>query len=515
MLSRLLVLLALGATCLTAACGSSSSDAGPRLVVLYAPCSVNKDFLAPYDASLPFTPHLRAFADEGLVFDRHNNEAGQSGCDFAALFSGVQADRHGVFCHPKALDKGLFQVSEAFALEGWDTFFWSGQQMGAYELGYGQGVRPQQAYTNKYADRDAYTASDARFEAILERLEADDDYRAFVQVNFTVTHNPYHKGITNELVEDFLARYPEHASGLTGAELEHYLAIYDENRLPLQWDYAARAEALGFTPEDRDKLARTLEFFYKVRIHELDTCFGKMLEQVRSRGLLDDSVIAVTADHGEILYRENALFQWTHGNQLAPEVLHVPWILRGPSVGVPVGHYDGVTRSIDVFPTLCGLVDVEVGRSMPVDGTDLSAAVRGDEPPPAQLAFSHTTTIDKRYDEVHKGTLLRALNPTDDPTVIWVRVRDGDLAVKHRYLGADEGFTYEAFDLATDPGERTNVFDAENARHRELADELKQYKLRLVDGYYQNNASTLPRGEADARLRALGYIGEDDAGSDS
>ena len=36
----------------------------------------------------------------------------------------------------------------------------------------------------------------------------------------------------------------------------------------------------------------------------------------------------------------------------------------------------------------------------------------------------------------------------------------------------------------------------------------------LVDGYYQNNASTLPRGEADARLRALGYIGEDDAGSD-
>ena len=507
-------LLALPLLLLAAACGGGSTEGGPRLVVLYAPCSVNKDFLAPYDGAVPFTPNLAAFAAEGTVFERHNNEAGQSGCDFAAIFSGVQADRHGVFCHPKALDTGLFQISEAFALEGWDTHFWSGQQMGAFELGYGQGVPKNQAYTHKYADRDAYTATDARFEAILDRLADDDDYRAFVQVNFTVTHNPYHKGITNELVEGFLAAYPQHASGLTPEELQRYLAIYDENRLPLQWDYEERAQALGFTPEDREKLARTLEFFYKVRVYELDQCFGKLVALVRERELLDDSLIAVTADHGEILYRDNALFQWTHGNQLAPEVLHVPWIVRGPAAGVPAGRYGGVTRSIDVFPTLCGLADVEVGRSMPVDGVDLAAAVRGDEPPPALRAFSHTTTIDKRYDKVHVDTLLRDLNPADDPTVIWVRVRDGDLIVKHRYLGPVEGFTEEAFDHAADPGERTNLFDQDNPLHAELDGELKAYKKRLLDGYFQNNATALSRSEADARLRALGYIGEGDSGTD-
>jgi len=505
--ARLVLCLGAAAVALLAAsCAESAKE--PRLVILYAPCSVNKHYLSPYDGTVPFTPNLDAFAREGLVFERHNNEAGQSGVDYAAIFCGVQADRHGVFCHPKSLDKKLYQVSEAFALAGYETFFWSGQKMGAWDIGYGQGVARKNAYIREHTDLDSYTANDAQFAAILDKLEADPDYKAFVQINFTVTHNPYQNTVTAKQLNDFVKRFPGQGPGVTNQELNHYIEIYAANRLPLEWDYAKRADALGLTPEDRDKLARTLEFFYKVRVYQLDTLFGKLMDTIRARGLLDDSVVSFTADHGEILYRDNAIFAWTHGNQLAPEVLDVPWIVRAPAFGVDPGRYGSVTRSIDVFPTLCGLAGIEVSSSL-VDGTDLSAAMRGKAEPPHLLAYSHTTTIDKRYDHLHQGTLLRALNPRDDPTLIWVRVRDGDMVYQHRYLGQGH-FRYEVFDLATDPEERENLFDPENPTHREMVARLQAYRRRLVDGYFAHNAGELSREEADRRLRDLGYIGSAD-----
>jgi hypothetical protein len=43
----------------------------PRLIVLYATCTVNKDFLAPYGDGVEFTPNLGRFADEAAVFSNH------------------------------------------------------------------------------------------------------------------------------------------------------------------------------------------------------------------------------------------------------------------------------------------------------------------------------------------------------------------------------------------------------------------------------------------------------------
>jgi len=57
----------------------------PRLVVLYATCSLNKDFLSPYNAEIRFTPHLDKIKDRSLVFLRHQTEAGQSGPSFASI----------------------------------------------------------------------------------------------------------------------------------------------------------------------------------------------------------------------------------------------------------------------------------------------------------------------------------------------------------------------------------------------------------------------------------------------
>ena len=92
-------------------------------MLLYATCTLSKDFLAPYDASVGFTPSLAALAAEGVTFERHQTESGQSGTAFASIFSGTQADRHGVYDHPTWLADDAYLVSEAFAARGWETWW--------------------------------------------------------------------------------------------------------------------------------------------------------------------------------------------------------------------------------------------------------------------------------------------------------------------------------------------------------------------------------------------------------
>ena len=74
-------------------CGGATPPPDVRLVLLYAPCTVNASYLGPYDRGLSYTPHLTRFAERSLVFERHQTESGQSGIAYASLFAGVHRPR--------------------------------------------------------------------------------------------------------------------------------------------------------------------------------------------------------------------------------------------------------------------------------------------------------------------------------------------------------------------------------------------------------------------------------------
>ena len=108
----------------------------PRLVLLYAPCSVNKFYLSPYNPQVTYTPAIERFASEASVFMKHQAESGQSGVAYASIVTGSQADIHGVFSHPRPLQKSLYTITDAFAENGYDVHFWAQQIMANYSLGY-------------------------------------------------------------------------------------------------------------------------------------------------------------------------------------------------------------------------------------------------------------------------------------------------------------------------------------------------------------------------------------------
>lgn len=478
----------------------------PRLVLLYATCTLNRGLVPPYGRA-PYMPGLAAFARESVVFRRHDTETDQSGPAYAALFSGAQVDRHGVFRHPARLRDDLHLAAEAFAAHGYDTYFWSGHPMASAELNYGQGVPPANVQRRVPGVASLYelTANDAAFDAILARLRADPSYRAYVQVAFTITHGPY-TPVDPRAIADLRREQPGEWPSLPDAEVSRLARLYEANYLRLQWDFPNVTRELGLAPDDVGRLAAVLEAYYKASLRLLDHCFGRVVDRIRAEGLLGESLVAFTADHGETLYREDALFKWTHGAEVAPEAIQVPLLVRLPGERPRHASYDGVSRSIDVYPTLAGLAGFSVGAAQGVDGVDLSEAVRGRKPAPSLRAFSHTTLLGPELVAQFDGWLVSRYHPSPDPGHMWVSVREGDSYARLRKL-ASGGWGVDLFDLGSEGRPRPVAFDPARPRHRELARELEAYKARLLASYAgRAREPALPEADVRERLRSLGYI---------
>jgi choline-sulfatase len=99
---------------------------------------------------------------------------------------------------------------------------------------------------------------------------------------------------------------------------------------------------------------------YAARVAYVDQHIGMLLDAVRECGLDQNTVIALTSDHGELLGEHGYYFQ--HGITLLWPVLHVPLILSGP--GVPSRRTVSRTAgTVDIAPTLLDLLGVRSSSS--------------------------------------------------------------------------------------------------------------------------------------------------------
>lgn len=112
---------------------------------------------------------------------------------------------------------------------------------------------------------------------------------------------------------------------------------------------------------------------YDGAIAYMDACIQSIFQALEARGLLDDTIIALNADHGETLYDHECWFDH-HG--LYDPTLHVPLIIRYPAKIAAGRRLSGFTQHKDLVPTLLDLAEIESGDSF--DGKSLLPMARGE-----------------------------------------------------------------------------------------------------------------------------------------
>lgn len=209
---------------------------------------------------------------------------------------------------------------------------------------------------------------------------------------------------------------------------------------------------------------------YDGEVAYTDAQIGRLIDELDGQGVLDDTVLVLTADHGEGLGEHD---EPGHGMFLYDTTVLVPLIIRAPD-GARAGRaVVEQVRLIDVAPTILELVDVEIPTSFV--GASLEPFFAGEAAPRA--AYSETY-----YPLWHFGWQeLRALR------------KDG-----FKYIQAPRE---ELYDLGSDPDELRNIAADQPSRAAALESEVEDLRGEPAQ------APGALSAEASARLRALGYIG--------
>jgi arylsulfatase A-like enzyme len=129
-------------------------------------------------------------------------------------------------------------------------------------------------------------------------------------------------------------------------------------------------EAAKVAIEPFEEYGRNL---YDASIRANDEEIGRVVEALRAGGRLDDTVIVVTADHGEEFMEHGGT---SHGFTLWNELIHVPLVLVAPGL-VPEGLVvKEPVQSIDIYPTLLELLHLPLPAGL--QGKSLAPLLRGE-----------------------------------------------------------------------------------------------------------------------------------------
>jgi arylsulfatase A-like enzyme len=278
--------------------------------------------------------------------------------------------------------------------------------------------------------------------------------------------------VVNEVAFDWLERHRDARFFL----FLHYMDPHDPYFThPYDGYGIARVSNQNPDPEH----AAEMQELYKGEIRYLDENFGRLLERLEELGLEDDTLIVLTADHGEEFQEHGG---WWHGMTLYDEQVHVPLLMRWPRGWQGPSETEHLVRSIDIAPTLLGAAGAAPPEAM--QGLDLREA-DGARSEKDRMAF---------LEEDHEGNVLRGVR-----TLSWKLVE----ANADNPRGLAE---VELYELGQDPGENENLAEARAAILRELTAHAEaQQQLARSEAAGDGEAASLSAAELEA-LEALGYI---------
>lgn len=231
--------------------------------------------------------------------------------------------------------------------------------------------------------------------------------------------------------------------------------------------------------------ARSFDHPYSGEVAFVDEHVGRLLAGLEKLGLADDTLVVFTADHGECL---GEFGRKEHQNQLWQAALHVPFIMRMPGTVPAGGRIAGLSRSVDVMPTVLELAGLPVPDA--VQGTSLVPAIGAGR---TETGLSYFETLFGVL-EVDAGQSQQGV--TDGKwKFIHVTKQDRDAGKRSSLVGL--------FDLENDANERNNLAS-------ERPDLVKKYNDILSDfleAHPAGRAEPLAPDETSIeKLKSLGYF---------
>ena len=413
----------------------------PWNVVLITVDALRADRMSLYGNSRPTTPQLDAFAREAAVFESFFAVSAHTSPGVVSLLTGLEPPVHAQTTQYSFFDPLIPSPLRLLAAQGYDVVGHAIRGPTYESLGFARGQ------------------DGAPTEALLAEL-AKSERPFFAWLHTRETHLPY------KPAPEFSGRFTRGMrldSPLLRAVQEHAIVLRDAS-VQIPYRHAGQVAASAADAEP-------LRALYDECVASADARVGAWLAQLRELGLLERTIVVITADHGDELLEHGWVGHASTGYdaKLVDEVLHIPLILRVPG-GAYAGRYRALASQADLMPTLLDLLGVDpAALAQNEQGVSLRPVLLGETREVRGWVFAETT---------HKG---------------WTTPRE---EVRDRIAAIREGGTWQAVP------ERVN--DAHRSAARRIVHTAASAHLSLIE-------AAIARGDAFAAVAQWQAIARLDA----
>ena len=311
----------------------------PPNVILVGIDTLRADHLSSYGNKNQTTPNIDRLAKDGVRFEYAISTSNWTSPAFASLFTGVMPSRHQVIHRARAIGSDYTTLAERFRNGGWRTQAVASKAY-LYNMGFEQGF---DSWFN--VPRDQRLAQE-NLSRVMQWFDKHGDERFFLFLHLNDPHQPFNQPapFANKFNQ------PEKLSAL-GLSLPIHITKQNTVR-----GCTGCRVGQSLAPQFLE-VARNL---YDAEIAYMDDQLGVLIDALKSRGLYDNTIIAVVSDHGEMLWDRAERFGHG-GNLLTDELVRVPLIIKPHrQAGIEAGKVvSAQVRAFDVMPTLLQMVDLQ------------------------------------------------------------------------------------------------------------------------------------------------------------
>jgi arylsulfatase A-like enzyme len=466
--------------------------------------TVRADRLSLYGYGVPTTPRLAEWARAARVFDDCIATASSTIPSHASMFTGLLPTEHGANNLQKVLARDHVTIAELLRNWGYQTYLFAANPHISAELSFDQGFQlAEHPWQERYRDEairivKTKVAPGDKTSELSERIRApsgeelgpwsikasgelarpaleawlakrDPERPWFAFLNYMEAHRP------------FLPSEAHRRRVMSPAQVARSYQV-DRSWLPM-WSYVFGLHE--YTDEELAVMAAT----YDATLAELDDLFAELIGSLRAKGLLEDTIVVLTSDHGEHLGEHHML---DHQYSLYNGLIRVPLVVWYPA-RVPAGRDASPVVTFDLFPTLLELTGVEDPDSA---GKSARSLLRPDRER-VRLA---------EYPASMPGPIemVQGAHPKWDPTR-WRRTLRALVAGDRKLIWSSDG-AHELYDFVGDRAESRNLVGAQPEVAARLIAQLDGVVQALAPRFAAPAGGEALSDEQRRRLESLGYI---------
>jgi arylsulfatase A-like enzyme len=401
------------------------------------------------------TPFLSELAESSIVFERAHAAAAWTRPSVASVFTSRLPEAHGCEDRKGVLSESLTLLPEVLQSAGYETRGVITNGMIADTWGFDQGWDSYR-FVKRRPMRE-YTDAGLLELFVTQALDALAPPPFFLYLHYVDPHEPYLLHPEHEWDPDYDGTFNGEV-----ATLEPF-----RHRTP--------------SPANRQRVVD----LYDGEVAYMDRHLRRLFDELQTRGLLDQSWIVITSDHGEGLWDHGEM---GHAGQVQQEVLHVPLLIRPPGgLETPMRVSEPISL-IDVAPTLVQFVGLNVPAEW--DGRSWAPYLGGGPRSPARPVVSDEEVDGKRLATVVDGRWKLVVDLDSGDRALYDLVRNPD----------------ELEELAIDPVDTPHA-EAERLEQELSAALSAAARRRPADAIeLREELRELPPDVA-AQMEALGYVG--------